>query len=321
MVDRDLLDRHGLRYDPEYPESEDYDLWSRLLAVARGDNLLEPLLLKARPPGSGEPAPAAISSARSSVAWRCVRSAPSRPGCPSDGAELAWRVGAGEPARRSRPRRGRRLPAARARFERMHGRRAERPCRGSALARAVAARSGRRSPSIRSRRFTVGAGRARRRAAGLELPTARPAARALAGHPEPNRARRPRHRRLARADAVPVAALRPDRARARMSISRSSTQAGPSPVEPGRSSLATAPSTSAASRVPLAARLVHHDYPVTPGHRRERCGDAAPGRRRRLGLEHVRSPGCARLVPPRRVPYVLLVVSHDAGRAPAGGAR
>ncbi len=42
LVDRDVLERHGLRYDTEYRESEDYDLWTRLLDVSRGDNSVEP---------------------------------------------------------------------------------------------------------------------------------------------------------------------------------------------------------------------------------------------------------------------------------------
>jgi glycosyltransferase involved in cell wall biosynthesis len=46
LVDREVLDRHGLRYDPEFLESEDYDLWTRLFAFADGDNLREPLVLK-----------------------------------------------------------------------------------------------------------------------------------------------------------------------------------------------------------------------------------------------------------------------------------
>ena len=37
------------------------------------------------------------------------------------------------------------------------------------------------------------------------------------------------------------------------------------------------------------------------------------GRRRRLGLEHVRRTGRDRLVPPRNVPYLLVVESHDEG--------
>ncbi len=46
LVDREVLDAHGLRYDPEFLESEDYDLWTRLLRHAEGANLTEPLVLK-----------------------------------------------------------------------------------------------------------------------------------------------------------------------------------------------------------------------------------------------------------------------------------
>lgn len=46
LVDRELLDAHGLRYDPEFLESEDYDLWTRLFEHADGENLREPLVLK-----------------------------------------------------------------------------------------------------------------------------------------------------------------------------------------------------------------------------------------------------------------------------------
>ena len=45
FVDRDLLERNGLRYDTSFEESEDYELWSRLLDVAEGDNLPDPLVL------------------------------------------------------------------------------------------------------------------------------------------------------------------------------------------------------------------------------------------------------------------------------------
>ena len=44
LVDREALD--GLRYDPEFLESEDYDLWTRRFEVADGDNLREALVLK-----------------------------------------------------------------------------------------------------------------------------------------------------------------------------------------------------------------------------------------------------------------------------------
>ena len=43
MLRRDVLERHGLRYR-DVKRAEDYDLWPRLLAHARGANLPEPLL-------------------------------------------------------------------------------------------------------------------------------------------------------------------------------------------------------------------------------------------------------------------------------------
>jgi glycosyltransferase involved in cell wall biosynthesis len=46
LVDRGALEAHELRYDPEFLESEDYDLWARLFAYAEGANLPEALVLK-----------------------------------------------------------------------------------------------------------------------------------------------------------------------------------------------------------------------------------------------------------------------------------
>jgi glycosyltransferase involved in cell wall biosynthesis len=51
LVDREVLDAHGLRYDPAFEESEDYELWTRVFQVADGDNLREPLVLKRVHPG------------------------------------------------------------------------------------------------------------------------------------------------------------------------------------------------------------------------------------------------------------------------------
>ena len=44
MIRRDVLDRHGLRYDERYRTAQDYELWTRLLAVSKGHNVPEPLL-------------------------------------------------------------------------------------------------------------------------------------------------------------------------------------------------------------------------------------------------------------------------------------
>ena len=52
LVDRDVLDRHGLRYDVTFRESEDYELWTRLLAAGEeGANVPEALVLKRVHPG------------------------------------------------------------------------------------------------------------------------------------------------------------------------------------------------------------------------------------------------------------------------------
>ena len=44
MLRKAVLDAQGLRYDEAFRTSQDYELWSRLLAVTRGANLAEPLL-------------------------------------------------------------------------------------------------------------------------------------------------------------------------------------------------------------------------------------------------------------------------------------
>jgi glycosyltransferase involved in cell wall biosynthesis len=54
LLDRERLDAHGLRYDPVYLESEDYDLWARLLAVEDGDNLPDPLVLRRMHPAQAQ---------------------------------------------------------------------------------------------------------------------------------------------------------------------------------------------------------------------------------------------------------------------------
>ena len=45
VVARDVLEAHGLRYDTSYGESEDYDLWTRVLEFVEGDSVEAPLVL------------------------------------------------------------------------------------------------------------------------------------------------------------------------------------------------------------------------------------------------------------------------------------
>jgi glycosyltransferase involved in cell wall biosynthesis len=92
VVDRDLLERNGLRYDTSFQESEDYELWSRLLDVADGENLPDPLVLY-------RVHPAQASQHRRELQRECqLRVARPRiaalvPEFSADEVELAWRVG------------------------------------------------------------------------------------------------------------------------------------------------------------------------------------------------------------------------------------
>jgi glycosyltransferase involved in cell wall biosynthesis len=122
LLDRETLERHGLRYDTAFLESEDYDLWSRLFAVADGANLREPLVLKG------------LHSAQASQRRRDVQESFQRRVAlreidrvaPRVDAEAAWRAG----ARRGGGSRRELMRLLRA-FERRHGR--DWAVRGAAL--------------------------------------------------------------------------------------------------------------------------------------------------------------------------------------------
>ena len=95
FVDRDLLERNGLRYDTSFEESEDYELWSRLLDVADGDNLPDPLVLY-------RVHAAQASQRRRELQRECQlrvarpRIAALAPELSAGEDELAWRVGGAE---------------------------------------------------------------------------------------------------------------------------------------------------------------------------------------------------------------------------------
>jgi glycosyltransferase involved in cell wall biosynthesis len=88
LVSREALG--DLRYDPVYLESEDYDLWTRLLAKAEGRNLAEPLVLKRVHAGQASLRRANLQqSFQRQIALREIARV-----APHVGAEGAWRVGA-----------------------------------------------------------------------------------------------------------------------------------------------------------------------------------------------------------------------------------
>ncbi len=96
ILDREVLDRHALRYDTSFGESEDYDLWARLLAVAQGDNMAEALVLYRKHGGQA-------SARRKEIQRACQHRVAHRqierivPALDPPARELAWRAGAGLP--------------------------------------------------------------------------------------------------------------------------------------------------------------------------------------------------------------------------------
>jgi glycosyltransferase involved in cell wall biosynthesis len=115
LFDREALTSHGLRYDPSFEESEDYDLWTRLLAFADGDNLPEPLVLKRIHGGQASVRRRELQeSFQQRVAVREIAQV-----APDIDAELAWRAGARKRAPRGARRELLRLLVA---FERQYGR-------------------------------------------------------------------------------------------------------------------------------------------------------------------------------------------------------
>jgi glycosyltransferase involved in cell wall biosynthesis len=115
LVDRVRLEEHGLRYDTSFPESEDYDLWTRLFEHADGDNLREPLVLKrVHASQASQQRHELQESCQRRVALREIAKI-----APEVDAELAWRVGAYKWPERGSTRAFLRLLRA---FERRHGR-------------------------------------------------------------------------------------------------------------------------------------------------------------------------------------------------------
>lgn len=111
LVDRAALG--DLRYDTAFAESEDYDLWTRLLENTEGANLAEPLVGKRTHAGQASQRRAGLQeSFQRQVALREITRL-----APDVDAELAWRVGA-----RKRGGSRRQLVRLLAAFQRKHGR-------------------------------------------------------------------------------------------------------------------------------------------------------------------------------------------------------
>jgi glycosyltransferase involved in cell wall biosynthesis len=340
LVDREALEAHDLRYDPEYLESEDYDLWARLLAHADGDNLSEPLVLYRVHAGQASQARRDLQrDFQRRVALREIRRV--APDLDPEPAELAWRVGAGLPIQEARlddaaaayltlleafeltlqqsvtRSDGVREAAARALAHLTLAARGVARARIMRLALSVdpalpahaAIRRARRSAAARRARRTATAwggepGDERlQQTVASDSPALAPSSgpiRVTAVFPEPTPYRAPLLDRVA---ALPEVEL--------TVVYAAVTVAGRTwRVDPLHRAVFLR-----GARLPGAKKLLHHDYPVTPGI--ARALDAArPEVVVISGWSTFAAQAAIAWCRLRRVPYVLIVESHDEGPRP-----
>jgi len=316
LVARDVLDRHGLRYDEEFAESEDFELWSRLLDVADGDNLLDPLVLYRVHPDQASQRRRALQRefqlrvALSGIARVAPELSPREQ-------ELAWRVGVGEPIAR-----GETEAAAAAYLELFSAFELRLGAGGSARA----ARD-----LMRVARDVSGVASARLASQALRLDPALPA-HALARRRDRRRAGSARseaefwlHRLASDGDAAPirVTAVFPeptpyrspllDRIAELSEVDLTVLYAAKSVVgRTWRISSAHRAVFLRGIRMPGADRLVRHDYPVTPGVVGA-LSESHPDVVVVSGWSTFAAQAAIAWSRLKDVPYVLVVESHDDG--------
>ncbi len=323
LLDREVLEREELRYDPRFLESEDYDLWTRLLTTGDGANLVEPLVLyRVHPHQASQRRRDLQRSFQLDIARREI--ARVAPELTHEEAELAWSIGAGEDVDPEQLE-----DAARAYVELARSFRSRLALSGGSLGDAVARplarialRSGRR-PRARVLRQALeldrllpvhaasarAARRSRERAARrdvqawlAELGESRPVGsdakiplRVAAVFPEPTPYRAP---------LLDTVADRPDLDLTVLYAAQ--TVAGRTwRVEPRHRAVYLR-----GIKVPGAERVLRHDYPVTPG--------VLTGLRRARpdivvvsGWSTFAAQAAIAWSRRKRVPYVLVVESHD----------
>ena len=315
FVDRDLLERNELRYDTSFEESEDYELWSRLLDAADGDNLLDPLVLYRVHAGQA-------SRRRRELQRQCQlrvarpRIAALAPELSADEVELAWRVGSADaidPGESEAAADA--YLALLAAFERRDG----------AGAREQAARD-----VARVATRAAGGSRARLTARALRLDPGLPT-RTLARRRDRRNAASTRReaegwlRRLSNGQGVPVrvAAVFPeptpyrapllDRIAASSEIDLTVIYAAGTVadrtwrVEPKHRAVFLR-----GLRLPGARRVLHHDYPVTPGVVGALM-DAQPDVVVVSGWSTFAAQAAITWCGIQDTPYLLVVESHDEG--------
>ena len=318
VVDRTVLEEHGLRYDAGYDagdaSTEDYELWSRLLDVADGDNVAEPLLLYRRHGGQASVRRKEHQlELRRTIAVRRILAV--APGLGPEGAESAWLVGdaravpagqetdaviaylellaafTGQKDRSVRSLAGRDLARV--------GLHAGAGAKAAILRRALAVDPALAAHAVSTRSRRRAAAKALRLIAGPLLrvrPTTQPV-RVTVVAPEPTPYRSPLFDRVAARPEVDLTVIYAAETVADRRWS----------VEPEHRAVILR-----GVRLPFARCLLHHDYPVTPGVVGALHG-AQPEVVVVTGWSTFASQAAIAWCRARRVPYLLLVSSHDAG--------
>ena len=323
VVDADVLAEHGLRYDASFGESEDYDLWARLLEHVEGDCVEAPLVVHRLHPrqasrrrGDLQSSLAAQISARQIAALA--------PELGEREAALARMLWLGEDvATQDAADAVESFVRLEQRFEDEHeyGRR-ERAAVRAAAARSLArfaAGSGGTTALRQALRLDpllpahVSALRVRRRSLlkaaerdaddllrALAAAPEQPAIRVAAVFPEPTPYRAPLLDRVAALPEVDLTVLY-----------AAGTVAGRTwRVRPKHRAVFLR-----GLRVPGAERVLHHDYPLTPGVV-SALNDARPDVVVVSGWSTFAAQGAIAWCRLRDVPYVLVVESHDEGPRP-----
>jgi glycosyltransferase involved in cell wall biosynthesis len=307
LLDRDGLGGRRLRYDPAFQESEDYDLWTRLLTVADGANLGAPLVLKRLHAGQASLRHSDVQIAfQRQVALREI--ARVAPEFTAEEAELAWALGGGRGVA------GELVNAAAdayvallAAFEGHYG--VDPEVRGAVARALVGAKLRRRALGLgvsypvrlglRRARRQVTERRARRRTTSLlsDLEAPRDAVRVAVVSPEPTPYRSPLFDQVAARPEVDLTVIYAARTVAGRTWS----------VEPRHLARFLR-----GARVPGLHSLLRHDYPVTPGVGRA-LTRARPDVAVVSGWSTFASQAAIAWARVHRIPYVLLVESHDLG--------
>jgi glycosyltransferase involved in cell wall biosynthesis len=304
LVDREVLEQNELAYDASRLESEDYDLWSRLLTVAVGANVPEALVLRRlhAQQASARRRPLQVRHQREIALLQIDSVAPGL-----EHAELAWAVGAGHHVDElERELAGEAYVELYRAFVDRYG--ADREVRGraaAALARTVSLRTALEMEAtlpvaVARRRLERGRGerRGHRRAARLlRILERNMATRVVVVSPEPTPYRAPLFDEIARRREVDLRV-----------VYAAPTVAGRHwRVEPRHHAVFLH-----GRAIPGLRPVFRHDYPVTPGIVRA-LGDAEPDVVVVSGWSTFASQAAIAWSRLHGVPYVLLASSHDVG--------